>query len=121
LTGKVFLTHYGGVSLAGAPPVADVFGVAAHPVRRAILQRLATGEKRVTDLAVRLPVSRPAVSQHLKLMLEVGVVTERRAGRERYYALRREPLRDMHGWLASLDSFWAGGLDRLGVHLDGQS
>jgi DNA-binding transcriptional ArsR family regulator len=108
------------VALPGAPPVADVFGIAAHPVRRLIMQRLAAGEQRVTDLAVRLPVSRPAVSQHLKLMLEVGVVTERRAGRERYYALRREPLRDMHGWLASLDAFWTEGLDRLGAHLDGK-
>ena len=101
--------------------MADVFGVASHPVRRAIIQRLAGGEQRVTDLAVRLPVSRPAVSQHLKLMLEVGVVTERRAGRERYYALRREPLGEIRGWLASLDAFWAEGLDRLGAHLDGQS
>jgi DNA-binding transcriptional ArsR family regulator len=109
------------VAMTGAPPVADVFGVVAHPVRRMILQRLAGGEKRVSDLAARLPVSRPAVSQHLKVMLDVGVVTERRAGRERYYALRREPLRDIHGWLASLDAFWADRLERLGDHLDGQA
>ncbi len=103
---------------AGAPTVDDAFGVIAHPLRRILLERLATGEQRVTELAARLPVSRPAVSQHLRLMLEVGVVSERREGRERYYALRRDSLRDVDSWLARLDGFWAEQLVRLGEHLD---
>lgn len=69
----------------GALPVDDVFGVLAHPVRRQPLERLAAGERQVTDLAGSLPVSRPAVSQQLRLMLSLGVVAERRAGRERFY------------------------------------
>ena len=90
----------------------------AHPVRRELLQRLAIREERASDLAERLPVSRSAVSQHLRLMLSVGVVSERRSGRERYYALRRDGLIEVDNWLATLDDFWSSSLQRLGRHLD---
>ncbi len=103
---------------AGAPTVDDAFGVISHALRRELIERLAGGESRVTELAARLPVSRPAVSQHLRVMLAAGVVTERRAGRDRYYSLRRERLTDVDRWLARLDEFWASGLRRLGEHLD---
>jgi len=106
------------VSSAGAPPVEDVFGVVAHPIRRHLLEELAAGDRRVSDLAEPLPVSRSAVSQHLRLMLGVGVISERRQGRERYYALRRDRLGELDRWLARLDQFWGGRLDRLGSHLD---
>jgi len=108
------------VAHAGAPTVDDAFGVIAHPLRRELLQRLALGEARMTDLAATMPVSRPAVSQHLRLMLTAGVVVERRQGRERYYSLRRDRLGDVDRWLARLDEFWDRGLRRLGVHLDGR-
>jgi DNA-binding transcriptional ArsR family regulator len=108
------------VAHAGAPTVDDVFGVIAYPLRREMIERLALAECRVSDLAARLPVTRPAVSQHLRLMLEVGVVDERREGRERYYSLRREQLKEVDRWLARLDDFWAGGLRRLGEHLDAE-
>ena len=107
------------MSRAGAPVVDDAFGVIAHPVRRELLERLAHGEQRVTDLASRLPVTRSAVSQHLRLMLDVGVVAERRAGRERYYSIRRGRLDDVDRWLARLDEFWSRHLLQLGEHLDG--
>jgi DNA-binding transcriptional ArsR family regulator len=104
---------------AGAPTVDDAFGVISHPLRRELLERLAgSGETRVTELAARLPVSRPAVSQHLRLMLDAGVVAERQSGRERYYSLRRDRLGDVDRWLAQLDGFWAARLRRLGEHLD---
>jgi DNA-binding transcriptional ArsR family regulator len=51
-------------------------------------------------------------------MLDVGVVTERREGRARYYALRRDRLHDIDRWLARLDEFWSDSLRRLGAHLD---
>jgi DNA-binding transcriptional ArsR family regulator len=105
---------------AGAPSVDDVFGVISHPLRRELLERLAAGESRVTELAMRLPVSRPAVSQHLRLMLDVGVVVERRDGRDRLYSLCRDRVGDVDRWLARLDDFWADGLRRLGEHLDAQ-
>src|SRR6478736_2275761 len=98
-----FSCHMGA---AGAPVVDDAFGVLAHPVRRELLERLARDEQRAGDLALQLPVSRSAVSQHLRLMLAVGVVTERREGRKRYYALRRERLQDVDRWLTRLDDFW---------------
>jgi DNA-binding transcriptional ArsR family regulator len=106
------------VGHAGAPVVEDAFGVLAHPVRRMLLERLARNEGRAGDLADRLPVSRSAVSQHLRLMLELGVVAERRAGRERYYSLRPEALTEVGAWLGRLDQFWATSLQRLGEHLD---
>jgi DNA-binding transcriptional ArsR family regulator len=106
------------VPAAGAPPVEDVFGVIAHPVRRQLLEHLAAGEQRVCDLAEPLPVSRSAVSQHLRVMLSLEVVEARREGRERYYTLRREPLDEVEGWLTRIDRFWTDGLDRLGAHLE---
>jgi len=105
-------------SRAGAPVVDDAFGVLAHPVRRELLARLARNEQRAGDLAERLPVSRSAVSQHLRLMLAVGVVAERRDGRERYYSLRRDQLREVDDWLRQLDEFWGRSLGQLGAHLD---
>ena len=106
------------MSRPGAPVIDDAFGVIAHPLRRALLERLAVGEQRVGDLAEPMPVSRSAVSQHLRLMLDVGVVVERRDGREHYYALRRDALHDVEQFLARLDEFWADRLRRLGDHLD---
>ena len=103
---------------AGAPPIDDVFGVLAHPVRRQLLERLAGGEQRVTDLAGPVTVSRSAVSQHLRLMRSVGVVTERRSGRERYYRLERDRLGEVESWLVRIDRFWERSLRRLGKHLD---
>jgi DNA-binding transcriptional ArsR family regulator len=106
---------------AGAPTIDDAFGVISHPLRRTLLERLAGGESRVTELAARLPVSRPAVSQHLRLMLDVGIVAERRDGRDRYYSLRRDGLEEIDLWLIRLDNFWTSGLRRLGEHLEAQS
>ena len=108
------------VPRAGAPTVDDAFGVIAHPLRRELLQRLAVDEARVSELGSLVPVSRPAMSQHLRLMLG-GVVVERRQGRARYYSLRRERLGDVDRWLARLDEFWAYGLRRLGEHLDARA
>ena len=106
---------------AGAPTVDDAFGVIAHPLRRELLQRLAVDEARVSEPGSLVPVSRPAVSQHLRLMLGAGVVVERRQGRARYYSLRRERLGDVDRWLARLDEFCADGLRRLGEHLDARA
>jgi DNA-binding transcriptional ArsR family regulator len=108
------------VARAGAHTIDDAFGVISHPLRRELLERLAGGESRVTDLAADLPVSRPAVSQHLRLMLNVGVVVERRQGRDRYYSLHRDRLGEVDSWLARLDNFWACGLRRLGEHLESE-
>jgi len=106
------------VASPGAPPVTDVYGALAHPIRREIVAVLATGDKGVRELAEPLPVSRPAVSQHLAVLRSVGLVTDGRVGRENRYRLRREPLDDIRNWLGELDGFWAGRLTRLREHLD---
>jgi DNA-binding transcriptional ArsR family regulator len=103
---------------AGAPPIVDAFGAIAHPVRRQIVLALASGEMAVRDLAGTLPVTRPAVSQHLRLMLDVGLVTRERVGREHRYRLHPQRLDEIRFWLAALDSSWAKALDRLGEHLE---
>jgi DNA-binding transcriptional ArsR family regulator len=102
----------------GAPPVTDVFGALAHPIRREIMAALASGDKPVSELAAPLPVSRPAVSQHLGVLRAVGLVSSQRDGRELRYQLRPEPLNEVRHWLLALDQFWSSSLTRLGEHLD---
>ena len=96
----------------------DIYGALAHPIRREIVAVLATGDKGVRELADPLPVSRPAVSQHLAVLRSVGLVTNGRVGRENRYRLRREPLDDIRRWLSQLDDFWADRLTSLREHLD---
>jgi DNA-binding transcriptional ArsR family regulator len=105
----------------GAPAVIDVFGAVAHPVRRQIAVELAAGSKAVRDIAATLPITRPAVSQHLRVMLAVGLVTQERVGRENRYRLHPERLDEIRGWLTVLDASWAAALGRLGRHLEGTS
>src|SRR6478752_18640 len=80
----------------------DVFGALADPVRRSLLADLAAGPRRVVDLAGSRPISRPAVSRHLRLLLEAGVVTVADRGRERYYALDRAALAPVSAYVAGL-------------------
>jgi DNA-binding transcriptional ArsR family regulator len=96
----------------------DVYGALAHPIRRQIVAVLAGGDKGVRELAGPLPVSRPAVSQHLAVLRAVGLVTDGRVGRENRYRLCREPLDDVRRWLGQLDEFWATRLASLREHLD---
>jgi DNA-binding transcriptional ArsR family regulator len=106
------------MAATGAPPISDAFGVLAHPLRREIIVELAEGEKAVRDLAERLPVSRPAVSQHLRLMLDLGIVTQESVGRESIYRLNPDGLDEVRQWMTSLDAMWAGAMMRLARHLE---
>jgi DNA-binding transcriptional ArsR family regulator len=103
---------------AGAPPITDAFGAIAHPIRRSIVTALARGDKAVGELAAGMPVSRPAVSQHLAVLREVGLVSEQRRGRERRYHLHPERLDEVRKWMHTLDRFWESRLDRLARHLE---
>ena len=78
------------------------------PTRRAIFERLATGALAVVDIARTLPVSRPAVSQHLKVLKDVGLVTDRAEGTRRLYAIDPEGLRAVREYF---DRFWDDALD----------
>ena len=80
----------------------DIFGALADPVRRSLLAELAAEPCRVVDLAASRPISRPAVSKHLRLLLEAGAVTVRDEGRERYYALDRTALAPVASYVADL-------------------
>lgn len=108
----------GAVVPAGAPPVTDAFGAMAHPVRRRIVAELASGPKPVLALAGLMPISRPAVSQHLRILLDIGIVSHERVGREHRYQLHPERLDEIRHWLAELDSSWGAALGRLRDHLE---
>jgi DNA-binding transcriptional ArsR family regulator len=73
------------------------------PTRRAVFERVAAGPRAVGEIADGLPVSRPAVSQHLRVLREAGLVTERREGTRRVYAVDPSGLADLRAYL---DSFW---------------
>ena len=77
--------------------------VLADPTRRSIFERLADGPQAVGELAGHFPVSRPAVSQHLKVLKDAGLVTDRADGRRRLYAVDPRGIEDMREWL---DRFW---------------
>jgi len=75
----------------------DVYAALADPVRRDLLRRLARGSARVVDLAADHPISRPAVSRHLRVLGEAGLVAAEERGRERHYTLVPEGLRPVEG------------------------
>lgn len=81
----------------------DAFTAIADPTRRILLERLRDGARTVNELADGLPMSRPAVSQHLKILLDAGVVSAAASGTRRYYALQPNGLMEPNIWL---DQFW---------------
>ncbi len=91
----------------------DVFRAIADPTRRAILDQLRAGPTPVNALASAFEQSRPAISKHLKVLRDAHLVSEQRAGRERYYQLEPQPLREVAGWLESYRSFWLTSLTQL--------
>ena len=86
----------------------NALAVLADPTRRRVFERLRHGPRAVNLIAAGLPVSRPAVSQHLKVLKSAGLVEERNEGVRRIYSLRREGLLELREWL---DSFWGDALD----------
>ncbi len=101
------------------PPQAnDVFHAIAHPARRAMLAELARGERAASELAAPFRMSLPAISQHLRVLLEAELVAERRDGRYRRYRLRPAPLREVAGWVDEFRAFFDARLDALGDYLD---
>jgi DNA-binding transcriptional ArsR family regulator len=90
----------------------------ADPTRRAILERIGQSPAAVGEIASGLPVSRPAVSQHLKLLKEAGLVTETAAGTRRIYRIDPRGLGAMRDWL---DQFWKTSLDNFAAYAEGQA
>jgi DNA-binding transcriptional ArsR family regulator len=98
--------------------MASPFEVLAEPNRRRILDLLQAEERPVGDLVRELSVSQPAVSKHLRVLRDAGLVTVRRDAQRRLYRVRAEPLRVLDEWLAPYRQLWSRHLDRLERHLD---
>jgi DNA-binding transcriptional ArsR family regulator len=90
----------------------------AQPTRRQILDLLRAGERSVGDLVERLDMSQPAVSKHLRVLREVGLVGVRADAQRRLYRVRPEPLAELDAWLAPYRRLWSRSLDALERHLD---
>ena len=90
-----------------------VFGALADPTRRAILARLADGDARVGELAAPFRVSQPAISRHLKVLEQAGLISRERRATARLSHLEAEPLREATAWLAGYREFWEESHDRL--------
>ncbi len=93
------------------------FGALADPTRRAILRRLAQGEASTGALAAPFAMSLPAVTKHLRVLEEAGLVTGLRTGRVHRYCLRADPLRVASDWLTHYQSFWDGQFDALDAYV----
>ncbi len=94
------------------------FAVLAEPVRRDILDLLREGERPVGDLVAELAMSQPAVSKHLRVLREAGLVEVRPDAQRRLYRLNPTPLAEIDAWLAPYRQLWSASLDRLAQHLE---
>ena len=96
----------------------DIFQAIADPTRRALLDQLRNGEQPVKQLAAPFDVSLPAISQHLQILCEAGLVQVRKEGRQRFYRLNPEPLKEVSDWIINYEEFWTEKLDALGKYLE---
>jgi DNA-binding transcriptional ArsR family regulator len=94
------------------------FQVLGEPNRQAILDLLRDGERPVGELVEHLQLSQPAVSKHLRVLKEAGMVEARADAQRRLYSIRPEPLAELDEWLATYRWLWTTRLDRLEDHLD---
>ena len=96
-----------------ADQLSAVFGALADPTRRAILARLAEGDANVNDIAAPFAMSQPAISRHLKVLEQAGLVSRSRQGTARLSHLEAEPLREVTAWLAKYQEFWEASFQQL--------
>ncbi len=96
-----------------AAPENKVFQALADPSRRAIFESLMHGEAAVKDLTARFDISQPAISQHLAILKDAGLVTSRREGRRVYYRVEPGGMKPLIDWIAHYRSFWAERVERL--------
>jgi DNA-binding transcriptional ArsR family regulator len=96
----------------------DVFHAISDPTRRQLLDLIAREDLPVKTLAQAFAMSRPAISQHLRVLERAGLVIEKKVGREHHYHLRAAPLQQVNDWVQSYEHFWQNRLERLRDHLD---
>jgi DNA-binding transcriptional ArsR family regulator len=103
--------------MARAATTSDVFNAIAEPQRRDILVLLRAGERPVTELAQELGMTQPGASKHLRVLREVGLVQDRRAGKQRLYGLDARGLRPVHEWAGGFEQYWNESFDRLDAYV----
>lgn len=96
----------------------DVFQALADPNRRAIISLLANQKLTVKAVAEHFPISRPAVSRHVKILTECGLVVVHQKGRERFCEARLDKLNEVSTWIEQQQKTWEGRLDRLDEYLN---
>jgi DNA-binding transcriptional ArsR family regulator len=101
------------VGMARAATTSDVFNAIAEPQRREILLLLRAGERPVTELAQELGIAQPGASKHLRVLREVGLVRDRKVGKQRVYCLDARGLQPVHAWTGGFERFWNESFDRL--------
>lgn len=96
------------------------FGALADPTRRAVLDLLRAGRRPAGEIARAFPVSRPAISKHLRVLRRAHLVEERREGRHRLYELNPAPLKAVDSWLEQYRSFWTASLESLKAFVEAE-
>src|SRR6201999_1097875 len=103
--------------IARAATTSDVFNAIAEPQRREILVLLRAGERPLTELAQKLGMTQPGASKHLRVLRGVGLVRDRKAGKQRLYGLDARELRPVHEWTGGFERFWSESFDRLDAYV----
>jgi DNA-binding transcriptional ArsR family regulator len=96
------------------------FSALADPTRRAVLDLLRRGRQPAGQIAHAFPISRPAISRHLRLLRRAHLVQEQREGRNRFYELNPEPLKTVDSWLDQYRSFWSTSLTNLKAFVEAE-
>lgn len=96
----------------------SVFAAIGDPTRRHVIELLAARDMPAGEIAEHFAMSRPAVSQHLKVLRDAGLVRVRKHGREQVYRLHAAPLHAVYDWAAHYERFWRRKLDALGTFLE---
>lgn len=104
--------------MSRVPATSDLFTAIADPTRRQMLSLLVGRDLTVNELMKPFAMSQPAVSQHLRILRDVGLVKSEPWGRERVYSLDPEPLREVYDWVEHFSKFWDDRLSALGQYLD---
>jgi DNA-binding transcriptional ArsR family regulator len=108
------------VTYSDAKAAEATFQALADPTRRAVLDLLRRGSQPAGQIAQAFPVSRPAISKHLRLLRRAHLVQEHREGRNRVYQLNPEPLRAVDSWIEQYRSFWTASLSNLKAFVEAQ-
>jgi DNA-binding transcriptional ArsR family regulator len=108
------------VTYSGTKAAEATFQALADPTRRAVLDLLRRGSQPAGQIAQAFPVSRPAISKHLRLLRRAHLVNEHREGRNRVYRLNPEPLRAVDSWIEQYRSFWSASLSNLKAFVEAQ-